>query len=72
MCFSAAAPSETILDVISAEEPDITFLLLNRHTRYPMQIGLSGLSPTPEQRERARREVQKIIDTYNPGAPYPF
>jgi hypothetical protein len=67
-----------VLEVISAEEtaegrPDITFLLLNRHTRYPMQIGLvQGDDPTPEQRQLARREVQKIIDKYNPGAENPF
>jgi hypothetical protein len=71
-------PWKPILDVVSAEEtnqglPDITFLLLNRHTRYPMQISpVRSNDPTPEQRERARREVQKIIDRYNPGAPNPF
>jgi hypothetical protein len=71
-------PWKPILEVISTEEtnqglPDITFLLLNRHTRYPMQIGpVRSNDPTPEQRERARREVQKIIDRYNPGAPNPF
>ncbi len=71
-------PWKPILDVVSAEErnqglPDITFLLLNRHTRYPMQIGpVRSNDLTPEQRERARREVQKIIDRYNPGAPNPF
>ena len=71
-------PWKPILDVVSAEErnqglPDITFLLLNRHTRYPMQIGpVRSNDPTPEQRERARREVQKIIDRYNPGTPNPF
>jgi hypothetical protein len=53
--------------------PDITFLLLNWHTRYPMQIGpVRSNDPTPEQRKRARREVQKIIDRYNPGTPNPF
>jgi hypothetical protein len=71
-------PWRPILDAISAEETnqgllDITFLLLHRHTRYPMQIGpVWSNDPTPEQRERARREVQKIIDRYNPGAPNPF
>jgi hypothetical protein len=71
-------PWKPILDVVSAEEtnqglPDITFLLLNRHTRHPMQIGpVRRNDPTPEQKERARREVQKIIDRYNPGAPNPF
>jgi hypothetical protein len=71
-------PWKPILDVVSAEErnrglPVITFLLLNRHTRYPMQMGpVRSNDPTPEQRERARREVQKIIDRYNPGAPNPF
>jgi hypothetical protein len=71
-------PWKPILEVISAEEaaegrPDVTFLLLHRHTRYPMQIGLvRGNDPTPEQRKLARREVQKIIDKYNPGAENPF
>jgi hypothetical protein len=71
-------PWRPILDVISAEEtnqglPDITFLLLHRHTRYPMQVGaVRGNDPTPEQRKRARREVQKIIEKYNPGASNPF
>jgi hypothetical protein len=71
-------PWKPILDVISVEEtdqgkPDITFLLLNRHTRYPMQIGLvHSNDPTPQQRELARRQVQKIIDRYNPGTPNPF
>jgi hypothetical protein len=38
-----------------------------------MQIGLvRSNDPTPEQRELARREVQRIIDNYNPGAPNPF
>ena len=68
-------PWKPILEVISAEEtaegrPDLTFLLLNRHTRYPMQIGLvRSNDPTPEQRQLARGEVQKII---NPGAKNPF
>ena len=71
-------PWKPILEVISAEElakgkPDITFLLLNRRTRYPMQIGLvRSNDPTPEQRQLARREVQKIINRYNPGAENPF
>jgi hypothetical protein len=44
VCVPVQGPWKPILDVVSAEEtnqglPDITFLLLNRHTRYPMQIG---------------------------------
>jgi hypothetical protein len=74
----ARGPWKKVLDLISAEEvkrglPDVTFLLLNKTTGYPDKIGfVEAKPPSAAQRAKARTEVQKIIDKYNPGFPNPF
>jgi hypothetical protein len=71
-------PWKGILDAISREEtrqglPDITFVLVNKRTGYPSQIGFTqSKNLTPQLKAHARTEVQKVIDYYNPGTPNPF
>ena len=71
-------PWKGVLDTISREEthqglPDVTFVLVNKRTGYPSQIGFTrSRNPTPQQKVRARAEVQKVINYYNPGTPNPF
>jgi hypothetical protein len=69
----ARGPWKRILDHIAEEEtrqglPDITFLLINKSTGYPGQIGFTvAKPPSAAQRQKAKAEVQKIIEKYNPG-----
>ena len=69
----ARGPWKKILDLISEEDtkqglPDVTFLLINKGTGYPGQIGfVNAKPPSAAQMAKARVEVQKIIDKYNPG-----
>jgi hypothetical protein len=71
-------PWQPVLDSIAeeaeyAKRPDLTFLVRNARTNYPRRIGrVTKRNPEPWQRERARDEMQKIIDKYNPGQPNPF
>lgn len=74
----ARGPWKRILDHIAEEEtarglPDITFLVVNKATGYPGQIGFTTAKPpSPVQKAKAKAEVQKIIAKYNPTAPNPF
>ncbi len=71
-------PWKGVLDAISRTEtrqglPDITFVLINKSTGYPSQIGFTGSKkPTSQQIAHARSEIQKVIDRYNPGTRNPF
>lgn len=74
----ARGPWKRILDLIAEEEtahglPDITFLVVNKSTGYPSQIGFEDARPpSPSQRCAAKREAGKIIAKYNPEAANPF
>ncbi len=62
-------PWKPILDVISREtaagDPDITFLVINKQTGLPGQIGFEpAKTPTLEQGRQAERELQRIFDYY--------
>jgi hypothetical protein len=67
-----------LLDQISQEEiargqPDITFLLINKRTKFPGQIGfVRANKPSPDQVRLARRKLKAVFDKYCPGAPMPF
>jgi hypothetical protein len=71
-------PWKPLLDQISQEEtasgrPDITFLLINKRTRFPGQIGfVRANKPSPDQIRLARRELRAVFDKYCPDAPMPF
>jgi hypothetical protein len=71
-------PWKKMLDEISSEQksmglPDITFVLMNKTTRYPGQIGMVlARSPTNEQKKLARKKAQEVVDKYHPGAQNPF
>ena len=71
-------PWKPVLDCISREEtakgrPDITFLLVNKSTGLPGQIGFQGAGkPTPAQRRLAHEKVKEVFDHYCPGASVPF
>jgi hypothetical protein len=71
-------PWKTVLDSIADDEddakrPDVTFLIKNKKTGYPSRIGrVTKRNPDSKQRVHARKKMQKIIDTYNPGTPNPF
>jgi hypothetical protein len=74
----ARGPWKRILDFIAVEEkrqglPDITFLVVNKRTGYPGQIGFKRADPpTPEQKALAGKELQKVIDHYCHGAKNAF
>jgi hypothetical protein len=74
----AQGPWESVLDQISREQTsrgqsDITFLIINKTTGYPSRVGfVTRRKLTPGQKQHAHREVQKVIDQYNPGTPNPF
>ena len=71
-------PGKALLDLIAREEndhqrPDITVLLVRKDSGYPGQIdGIHSKIPTPQQKIRARKKLQEVIDVYNRGAPNPF
>jgi len=71
-------PWKGVLDAISRAEtrqglPDITFVLVNGQTGYPSQIGFAPSKKlTSALKARAKTEVQKVINLYNPGTPNPF
>lgn len=71
-------PWKPVLDLIAHEEtdqglPDITFLVVQKRTGYPGQIGFKrAVPPSADQKARAVAEMQKVIDRYNPGKPNPF
>ena len=71
-------PWKDVLDAISRSEtrqgrPDITFVLVNKRTGFPSQIGFAQSKRlTPSLIAQARREVQKVINRYNPGTHNPF
>jgi len=74
----AQGPWKPVLDVISKEEtaagrPDITFLLINKRTGLPGQIGFKrAQKPTPDQRKLAHDKLQEVFDHYCPGVSVPF
>ena len=63
----ARGPWKAILDEIAREEtaagrPDITFLVINRQTGLPGQIGFKPAKPpTSEQRRTADDVIQKVF-----------
>jgi len=71
-------PWEPVLDAIAKEcedagRPDITFLVQNARTGYPSRVSrTTRRNLLPSQKERAREELQRIIDMYNRGAPNPL
>jgi hypothetical protein len=71
-------PWKGVLDAISKEEansgrPDITFVVINKKTGLPGQIGFKPAEkPSPEQIELARKGLQEVFDEYHPGAKLPF
>jgi hypothetical protein len=74
----ARGPWKRILDLIAKEElarglPDITFLVVNKGTGYPSQIGFKDARPpTAAQKAQAKTEGQKIVARYNPDAANPY
>ncbi len=74
----ARGPWKPILDLIAHEEideglPDITFLIVAKRTGYPGQIGFKPASPpSAAQKDHAIKEIQKVIDLYNPGSANPY
>ena len=71
-------PWRDVLNEISRDEtiqgrPDLTYLLRNRKTGYPGQIGFRRAErPSPQQKDTAKIELQKVIDFYSPGARNPY
>jgi uncharacterized protein (DUF433 family) len=69
----ARGPWKPVLDEIAREEteygrPDITFLVINRETGLPGQIGFKPAKPpTVEQRRAADDEIRKIFAYYSPA-----
>jgi hypothetical protein len=66
----ARGPWKAILDDIARDEtsegrPDITFLVINRKTGFPGQIGFKTANPpTFEQRKIADDEIAKVFAYY--------
>jgi len=66
----AQGPWKPVLDEIGREErsngrPDITFLVINKQTGLPGQIGFKPAKPpTLEQRRTADSEIQSVFDYY--------
>ena len=73
-----AVSNRTTLNRIADREksnnrPDITFILKNRRTGYPGQIGgKRAHPPSPEQKQRAKAEMQEIIREYSPCSSNPY
>jgi hypothetical protein len=71
-------PWEPVMDAIAkdfedAGEPDPTFLVQNKATGYPSRVSrTTRRNLLPTQKARAREELQRLIDKYNPGAPNPL
>src|ERR1043166_1859088 len=63
----ARGPWKEILDLIAREEvsqglPDITFLVVNKGTGYPSQIGFTDAKPpSADQKAQAKAEGEKIV-----------
>lgn len=74
----ARGPWKGVLDAISKDEtdegrPDITFVVINKKTELPGQIGFKPAEkPSPEQIELARLGLQKVFAKYCPRAKVPF
>jgi hypothetical protein len=67
----AQGPWKPILDEIAREEtsqgrPDITYLVINKQSGLPGQIGFEPAKPpTPDQQKLAQSEIKKIFDYYS-------
>lgn len=63
-------PWKPVLDEISREEtssgrPDLTYLVINKQTGLPGQIGFEPAKPpTPEQREQAHKAIHEVFAHY--------
>lgn len=63
-------PWKPLLDIISDEQaarglPDVTFLIINKGTRYPGQIGrVVARKPSDEQKALAKRKLDEIREAY--------
>ena len=66
----ARGPWKAVHDEIAREEtangrPDITFLVINKQTGFPGQIGFKPAKPpTPEQRRIADDAIEKVFAYY--------
>ena len=66
----ARGPWKPVLDEIAREEtasgrPDITFLVINKQTGFPGQIGFKPAKPpTREQRQIADDAIAKVFAYY--------
>jgi hypothetical protein len=67
----AQGPWKPILDEIALEEtsqgrPDFTYLVINKQSGLPGQIGFEPAKPPSlEQRQRADQEIQKVFAHYS-------
>jgi hypothetical protein len=58
---------------VSNDLLDLTFLIHRKDTGYPSVIdGKDSREPTPQQKNRAREEAQRIINEYRPGTVNPY
>jgi hypothetical protein len=68
--MAAQGPWKAILDEIALEEtsqgrPDFTYLVINKQSGLPGQIGFEPAKPpTAAQRKQADNEIQKVFDYY--------
>jgi hypothetical protein len=71
-------PWEPVLDAIAkdaedAGRPDLTFLVRNARTGYPSRVcRTTRRNLLRWHKERARAEMQRIIEAYNPTTPNPL
>ncbi len=69
--MSAQGPWKPVLDEIALEEtsqgrPDFTYLVINKQSGLPGQIGFEPAKPpTAEQRKRVDDEIKKIFAYYS-------
>jgi hypothetical protein len=69
--MSAQGPWKPILDEIALEEtsqgrPDFTYLVINKQSGFPGQIGFEPAKPpSAKQRKRADEEIAKVFSYYS-------
>jgi hypothetical protein len=78
--FGPRGPRKEELDAVARDFtnsdhlPDLTFLLRNKTSGYPSQIGFRSAKPKPDAQQIAQAiaEAQKIIDMFCPGTRNPY